>query len=166
VNTYYYSIPYADLGKLQQECIAAGLPVAYINGGTIPTDVYVVTSRPLTPGEVTILDGVVAAHDGRPRKKRLLYDILTDYNALTGTQRTKTWADVTKGTPPLWATDAGPNAASVFSLNWSATQGGAPAQQDIAKAYLISAYVQDNPKYLVNPAFDPTINLPGDMVAV
>jgi hypothetical protein len=109
------------------------------------------------------LDATVAAHvpEG-PKRKRILWDILQDYLALSGSQRSKVWADLTKGDPPLWALDAGPNAASVFSLHWAVEQGGGPTAVDVAKSYLVSAYVQDVPDYLVHPPFDESINISGE----
>jgi hypothetical protein len=33
---------------------------------------------------------------------------------------------------------------------------------DVARSYLVSAYVQDNPAYLEKPSFDPSIDISGE----
>jgi hypothetical protein len=47
--------------------------------------------------------------------------------------------------------------------HWMAVHSGASAASlNEARVRMIAAGVQDNPRYLVNPAFDPTINVLGD----
>lgn len=97
------------------------------------------------------------------RRRRRLYDIWQQLNGLTAGQQNNIWTNITSGTPPLWATDAGSNAAGIMALHWSATNSGATAANlNDAKRRLVAMYCQDNVKYLVNPTFDPTINVPGD----
>lgn len=97
------------------------------------------------------------------RRKRPLLDIITALNALAGTQKTNVWSDITSGSPPKWATDAGPNAAAIAVMQFVATTSTLNATDILnAKIRGVAMYCQDNPTYLVAPAFDPTINVPGD----
>lgn len=173
--TYQYTKPYAQLqeDKLKSECIAAGLPVTDVQRlGDEGETIFVITNRELTPAEVTTLDGLVAAHDGRPRKTRRLYDIYTDLNPaapspkITAAQLNTVWTDLTSGTPPKLSLDVGMNAASIFVMHFlGATVAGlTTAEKNEAKRRAIAFYCQDNVNYLVNPAFDPSINIPGDEV--
>lgn len=95
--------------------------------------------------------------------QRSLLAIYQDLNALTDLQRTAIWLDVTTGTPPRWATSDGPNAGTVMALSVPAIDltGLTVAVQTRARMKLVAAYVLDRPKYLVNPSFDATINVPG-----
>jgi hypothetical protein len=160
--TYPYVKAGADLSRLQGECISAGLPVTHINGGAIGSpDIYVVTSRDLTASEITTLDGVVAAHDGRPRQPRTFGDILTEYNALPGATRTKVYQDLTApANNPKWQEDRTSDFAALEFL--TAQPGGSSTSIDKAKSYLAVAYCQRYPTYLVNPPFAPEVNIPGD----
>lgn len=97
-----------------------------------------------------------------PRVRRLLLDIITDINALSTAQKNLIWTDITSGAPPKWELDAGPNAAAIAVLQWAATSGVSAADILSAKIRGVAMYCADNPKYLVNPAFAPTINIPGD----
>lgn len=162
--SHTYTKPGADLSRLQSECLAAGLPVTHLGGSGDGVTVF--TSRDLTAGEVVTLDSVVTAHDGRPRRKRTIYAIYTAIGALTATQQSAIWTDLTTGTPPKWATDAGPNAAAIAAIHWSAANSGATAANlNDARRRLAAMYAQDNPGYLVAPAFDPSINVSGDEAA-
>ena len=97
-----------------------------------------------------------------PPAKRTLLAIVADLNALTGAQKNAVWTDITSGSPPKWSTDAGPNAAAIAVLHAVATMTGlSNADLLIVKIRGVAMYVQDNPGYLVNPAFDPSINVPG-----
>lgn len=165
--TYPITKPFAqmDSAKLKTELTAAGLPVTDVQGGAIGSDQWtIVTSRDLTPAEVATMEGIVAAHDGRTRHPRTLFAIRADLNALSAGQKTAVWSDLSGGSPPKWALDAGRNAAAIAAIEWAATvpAGITAAERTEARLRLAAMYVQDNPAYLVNPAFDPTINVPGD----
>jgi len=168
--TYTYNISNANPALLQDECVAAGLPVSYIQGGALGSDeVTVVTFRVLTQPEQTTLGDVVAAHDGRPRKARPLYAIRADVQALSVGQFNNVWNDLSAAAAPAprkYLLDAGPNAAAIFCFDWCVyTSGGTAAQIKAAQLSLTAEYVQDNVKYLVHPPFDTSINIPGDEVA-
>jgi hypothetical protein len=93
---------------------------------------------------------------------RSLLDIITDLNALTALQKTAVWNDINSGSPPKWALDVGPNAAAIAVLQLFATMGVfSTAQMTDIKIRGVALYVSDNPLYLVHPAFDATIFIPG-----
>lgn len=97
------------------------------------------------------------------RVPRPLLDIITALTNLSAAQKTAVWNDVTSGTPPKWALDAGPNAAAIA---WAPTliTLSTIAAADVLniKIKAVAMYCQDVPRYLVQPAFDPSINIPGD----
>lgn len=102
----------------------------------------------------------------QPRKPRKLIDIRSDLLALTGSQKTNIWNNFTSGSPPLWATDFGPNFADIFILQlFGSSTGISPVDSSEAKIRTLAFYCQNNPTYLVNPSFDPSINVPGDQLA-
>lgn len=166
--SYVYAMPaanQADLTGLIQQCTDAGLPVQTVQGNPSLDQIVVITSRELTPAEVTTLDGIVAGYDGRARRPRLIYDVWHDVGALTAAQKVATWNDLQTGDPPRWALDRGPNAADLHTLWLFATQVGAiqtATDRQKCQQMLISIYTVDNPTFLCNPPFDPTIEIPGD----
>ena len=166
MTEYVYTKPGADAGRLASEITAQGLPL--VDGGGVqgPDANDLVTirmTRDLSASEKTTLDEVVAAHDGRPRRARLIFDVWHDIGALTGTQKTKIWLDLQSGTPPKWTQDRGPNAADLHIVWLMATQLGlVAADKQSSQQMLMSIYTVDNPTYLVHPPFDDTINVPGD----
>lgn len=97
------------------------------------------------------------------RRPRTLLAIRADLLALSASQRAAVWAAFTSGSPPLFATDAGPNAAAVYCL-WVLGKSGSLPAADVNEARVgaVAMYAQDNPGWLVNPAFDPSISVPGD----
>ncbi len=100
------------------------------------------------------------------RKPRTLWAVYQDLLALTGAQKTNVWADLTSGSPAKITLDKGPHADIAFVLHWAATNTSLPAAAIVdAKVRAAAAYVVDNPKYLVIPAFDVTINIAGDQPA-
>lgn len=76
------------------------------------------------------------------------------------------WSDITSGSPPKWSTDSGPNAAAIAVLTLLGASAALSAA-DVLEAKLrgVAMYCADNPAYLVNPVFDPTINIAGDRLA-
>lgn len=95
--------------------------------------------------------------------QRTLLAIYNDLQALTGTQQANVWADFTSGSPPRWATDSSPVAGSVMACSIPAIDltGLAVTVQTKARMKMVAAYVVGNPLYLINPSFDPSINVPG-----
>lgn len=102
------------------------------------------------------------------RRLRTLLAIYQDFLSLTtGPQKVATWADLVSGSPVKISLDTGKNADSIFLL-WriaSQTDFTAAITNDM-KATAVAYYVQDNPLYLVNPVFAPTVNIPGDELDV
>lgn len=98
------------------------------------------------------------------RRLRSLLSLIADLNALSASKKNAIWTDISSGSPPKWSTDTGPNAAAIAVLQLLATSGLSAADVLTAKVRGVAMYVQDNPKYLVNPSFDTSINVPGDEV--
>lgn len=98
-------------------------------------------------------------HDMRPRTLLAIY---TDLAALTSSQKLNVWADLSAGSPAKYLAYAGPEPGAIAALDWAVRFSGlgAVAVTD-AKLRIAAIYVQGNPLYLVAPAFDPSINVPG-----
>lgn len=98
------------------------------------------------------------------RRPRKLLDIFNGINALTNAQKAAVWNDISSGSPPKWSTDYGVNAGSIMTLHFlSVSVNGLSSSEKVqAQIRLVALYVQDNPNYLVNPPFSPTVNVPGD----
>jgi hypothetical protein len=143
----------------------AGLPVLDIQTSSAYSgQIIVVSSSQLTVGQSTQMGNLVTAWDPRPRAERPLYAIYNDLAALTITQQGNVWADFSAGTPPKYLLDAGDNAAAIVVLDWVVRASGVSGAALLgAQLRAVAMYVQDNVSYLVAPAFDPTINVPGDM---
>lgn len=100
------------------------------------------------------------------RIARQIQAIVSDLAALTSTQQSEIWSQFTSGTPPLWQTDAGPLANLLQAWIGTALDLGLPGAALVkAKARAVAIYTVDNPAWLVNPAWDATINVPGDQPA-
>lgn len=148
------------LADLDAALKALGIPIIGVVGTTPPAVQYDVSA---TPSQIAQGDALAAGWDMTPRRKRTLYAIWQQLNGLTATQQSNIWTDITSGAPPRWALDAGPNAAGIMSLHWSAVNSGATAANlNDARRRLVAMYCQDNVNYLVNPAFDNTINVSGE----
>jgi hypothetical protein len=125
--------------------------------------VIVTYAQSVTDIQLDQAEAIVANYGDVPRVKRAGYLIYGDLQALTNAQKTAVWTDLSEGSPRKYLRDAGPNAAAIAALDWSANDSGAVgASLTSARMRIAAAYVQDNPTYLVQPAFDPTINVAGD----
>ena len=100
--------------------------------------------------------------------RKSIYDIITELKALTNTQITNIWNNLNAGSPPLIALDDGNNAAAIWTMHFVATGIGSltQAEKNESRYRLIAFYVQDNPTYLDQPAFDPSIQILGYTPAV
>lgn len=98
------------------------------------------------------------------RVPRSLWDVYADLLTLTATQKNAIWDDLTIGPPAnKIKLDTGPHSEVGFLCHFLVVNSGlAAAAVGDAKARAAAAYVVDNPTYLVNPSFAPTINIPGD----
>jgi hypothetical protein len=174
--TYFFeSVPNLDQAKLRQECIDAGLPVTGTLGGAIgSTSVTVVTSVDLTEGQVATLNAVVAAHDGRPRRTRKFIDVYLQVNALTNAQKDAVIADLQISPTTAsskWTGLKPPQDSPAAVLHWCGTNlaGATAAERRDAGVRIAVMWCQQNPLFLVNPTFHPSlsgVNIPGDEVAV
>jgi len=110
-------------------------------------------------------DALAASFDGKARQSRPLWAIRGDIQALTVTQWGNVWADLSAASGPVprkYLADTGPNAATIFCYDHVIyVVGGTAAQQKAGQVSLTACYAQDNPFYLVNPPFDPSINVNG-----
>lgn len=99
-----------------------------------------------------------------PRRGRLLIDIFQSIRALTNAQQDAIWNDLNSGSPPKFTQSRGSNQGAMSSLHWSVTSlaGASAAEKRNASSRIAAMHVMDNWTYLVNPPFDPTINIPGD----
>lgn len=98
---------------------------------------------------------------GTRKTPAAIYAALT---ALTATQKSNIWTAFGAGSPALWATDDGPNAGAIgigFGIVSNLAAGMTAAQLTDMKLRAVTAYVLDNPQWLVNPSFDASINLSG-----
>lgn len=94
---------------------------------------------------------------------RLLGDIISDLNALTSAQKTAVWNDLTSGSPAKWELNNGFNASAIAVLKFVVSLASLSAADVVAaKIFGVAMYCQDNPVYLVHPAFDSSINVPGE----
>lgn len=165
--------------RLNQLLVSAGIPINGVGDITntptpYPSGWHVVTrgdgvvlridyNTSATPAQISSGDSIAMTFDLHDRGPRPLYAIYVDLQALSTAQKTEVWTDLTSGTPKKYFLDAGPNAAAIGALDWAATDSGAtPVALTAARLRIAAAYVQDNPAYLVHPAFDPGINVPGD----
>src|SRR5215469_4032071 len=97
---------------------------------------------------------------------RALVPIRNDLNALSLARRHAIFND-------LWSIpagqaetkillDNGPNAPAIWGFYmWNEIGLLNSTQLDTNQTYVTCLYVQDLPFYLVNPSFDPTLNIPG-----
>lgn len=95
----------------------------------------------------------------KARKPRTLLAIHADVMALSKPQLDAVWADLSSGTPEKHLKNSGPNTPTIFALHCVGKIGSAPDTH--TQVGIIVFFVADNPAYLVNPAFDPTINIDG-----
>lgn len=156
--------------QLGNEVAAAGLPPCQVFGSNFPSPgkpaqfVELRFDPPLDAAQEAQLNGVVAAHvPNVPRRPRLLFAIWTDLGALTAAQKTAIWADLSAGNPPKFTQDRGANASSLLVLFTLQQLGGlSVSDKALCKQSAAAIFCLDNPAYLVHPAFDPTLNVPGD----
>lgn len=97
------------------------------------------------------------------RYPRTLASIYADLQALSNANKAAVWGDLSGGSPKKYLAGLGGNTAAIGALDWAATESGATGHALTAARLRIAAmYCQDHPAYLVNPAFAPAVNVPGD----
>jgi hypothetical protein len=173
---YPYSRANVNYDRLRDELVAAGLPIDYINAGALGTnDFYVFTSRDLTDAEKARLQAILDVHDPRPRRPKNIFSLLRDLKGQTAgvVGLTATQADVVIISLQLgslsgrWTSLQPPQDGAACVAHWAATslKGADAADKREAGLRILAMYIQQNPRYLVNPTFDPAVaglNIPGD----
>jgi hypothetical protein len=147
---------------IHEALAAAGLPVVGVSvSGNVVTATY---SRALTAPEQAQANSIITnEYYSTLRKPRSLHAIFLDISALPGASKVACWSDLNSGIPKRFTMDEGPNAASILVLQWAveSSNTGVSSVQD-AQLRIIVFYVQDNPLYLVNPPFLPSLVIYGD----
>jgi len=141
------------------------LPVATVYGPDALDEIVIRTTRDLTPAEITTQDGVVAKHDGRPRKPRTIDAVYTDLAALSGVQKANIWTYLTQPVAgkQRWRQSNRDGLWNAASVGNSAPVGG--ALQDQSRALSGTFWCIEHPTDFVHPTWDPSINVPGDELA-
>ena len=169
----------SGVAKLSQALTSAGIPIDGVGDITgtstpYPPNWHTVTQSggkilridyksTATTAQIQQGDSIASTYDLSNKGPRPLFNIYTDLQALTATQKTNVWNDLSSGTPKKYFLDTGTNTAAIVALDWAATDSGATgAALTAARLRITAMYVQDNPHYLVNPTFDNTINVAGD----
>ena len=110
-------------------------------------------------------DAIAAAWPTNDWRTRPLYAIRADVQALSVGQMNNVWGDLSAAAgavPRKYLGDPGPNAAALFVFDHVLyVIGGTAAQVKAAQISITAEYVQDNPYYLVQPAFDSSVNVWG-----
>lgn len=96
--------------------------------------------------------------------QRTFLAIYNDLNALTVAQKNNIWTAFVAGTPPLWSRDEGAHAGTVMAcaglaIDMAISAGFTAADQTRARLRMVAAYLVDNPTWLTQPAFDPSIDV-------
>lgn len=166
-----------DVGRLDRALRAAGIPIDGVGDttGGIPQPGWHIVTRgdgvvlridyqaSATPAQIQQGDAIAMTFDLHNRGPRPLYAIYVDLQALSTAQKLEVWNDLSSGSPKKYLLGTGPNTAAIGALDWAVTDSGATgASLTAARLRIATAYVQDNPEYLVHPSFDPGINVPGD----
>lgn len=166
-----------DVGRLDRAIKAAGIPIDGVGDitGVTPQPYWHVVTRgdgvvlridyqaSATPTQIQQGDAIAMTFDLHNRGPRPLYAIYVDLQALSAAQKIEVWNDLSSGSPKKYLLGTGPNTAAIGALDWAVTDSGATgASLTAARLRIATAYVQDNPEYLVHPSFDPGINVPGD----
>lgn len=95
-------------------------------------------------------------------QSRTLYAIRDDILALTPAQQDNIIADLWSGTPEKILLHQGSNCSPIFAVFFSLGNGAfAATPERLGRIYASALYVQERPVYLINPGFDPSINVPG-----
>ena len=114
---------------------------------------FAVHYPPGTPQNVQDQGNAIAATwPNTMYRSRLLWDIWQQLNTLTTKQQNSITTDLQTGSPPKQFAVEQPNTTAAFS-SWQVSSG--------ASMTSATFYVQDNPMYLINPPFDPSISVPG-----
>jgi hypothetical protein len=149
-------------GEIHQT--APQLVVAYAPPTSVTYD-YATADPPVPPADQATIDGLVAGWSWENWQPRALYSIFDDVNALTPGQRTNVQTDIGANQFAKVRSLRPPQDGAAMALHWAMKLNGATAvERTDACMRLACLYAQQNPTYLEKPAFDPTINVPGNEV--
>lgn len=168
------------VADLANAITALGIPinsVALVGQDPIhPTSVFIDFQPAATQPQKDQANALAAGWDFRIHTSRTMYAIAADIFALTGvlptlavgTQKALIILDLFTGNlgtgSQKWQQDTGPNAAAMSAVYAAITAPNGLATFNAAQQLILAAmYTQDNPRYLVNPSFAPSINIPGDV---
>lgn len=120
-----------------------------------------ITYRPeATPDQIVEGDDIAMTLDLSPRRVRSAWDIFADISALSNNQKTAISNDLKASSNAKIKSLSPPHDGVMMALDWAATTGTVIQTRD-AYCRIAALYVQQNIHYLEQPAFDPTINIPG-----
>ncbi len=154
------------IADIANSVIAAGLPLLTVRQSG--TDITVVLDPTTTPAQQQQANAIAAQHDVRPRKPRMIAHVITGGDGLPGltgltpTQQVNLWNDFSSN--QRWLVDPGANAVQLLALGRMVQDELIPATATHTRGLALALYIQDNPRYAETPAFDPSINVPGDML--
>jgi hypothetical protein len=157
--------PINPVARYEMTLISLGIPYDSMTYDSTVPIITVTYSPNATAGQIAQGNQILSTWDYRDYRVRTLNEIYQDLQALTTAQHGNAWTDISApygGAPRKYLTDTGLNAAPLFVMDWiifvSRPTG---AQLTAGQQNILAQYVQDNLMYLVNPAFDSTINVPG-----
>jgi len=153
-------------GKLVDEVhgTAPQLVVAYNPPTSVHYD-YAVTQPPVPPADQATIDNLIAGWSWENWSPRGLYSIFDDVNALTAGQRANIQTNVQSNQFAQVRALRPPQDGAAMALHWSMRlNAGTATERTDACMRLACMISQQNPSYLVNPAWDVTINVPGEEI--
>ncbi len=151
---------FGDSARFEILLGALGIPylgTSFRNGKIAVTYAPTATAAQIAQGNSILSSWVYGTY-----QSRTLPDLYAALSALTAAQKSAIAADLFAGSLMKVLIDTGPNAAAIavlYFLYQSLTLSS--ADKATAQLYAAAMYAQDNPAYLIAPAFDKTINVPG-----
>jgi hypothetical protein len=158
-------IPMAGVGILNTDADTAGYPadwhlVVRPDGLVVRVD-YLPEA---TAEQIAQGDDIVTTLDVTKMRPRAMFDIYGDIKALSAQKQAAIAADISANSYEKLKAMHPPQDAPVAVLHWCVTSLAAATQTERYDAYarIEAMYAQQFPDYLVGPAFDTSINIPGD----
>jgi len=156
---YHY---YPAGAVLHKELLVQGIPVVSSSGPDENGKFSATYAPDATPEEIAKGDDICATWPNTDYEARPLWDIKTQLQQLPYDQLQSIFDDLWQGQPPKLLQAESIHMPGMFALYcvWQFTNTGA-VDADSARIYGTAMYAQDNPIYLINPAFNPIIDVPG-----
>jgi hypothetical protein len=167
-NLNIQNIPHSSCAELDPNSTAADWPTGWhVVTRSDGIKVRIDYDASATGAQITQGDNIAMTMTPGAFVQRMLNSLYQDIQGLTAAQHTNIWNDLSAAVPGQaprkYLLDTGPNAASIFVMDWVIyVLRPTAAQLTAAQTNLIAQYTQDNPWYLVNPSFDTSINIPGE----